>query len=87
MNFWLAALLERRSPWRVIGGLIERFLLRRLRGRQMLPQVLLTLGFSFIIADLCLMIWTGDPWQPATPRASARRRAGRRACSSRSIGW
>ena len=27
----------------------------------------MTLGFSFIVADLCLMIWTGDPWQPATP--------------------
>ena len=34
---------------------------------QTLPQVLLTLGFSFIIADVCLMIWTGDPIQPQTP--------------------
>jgi branched-chain amino acid transport system permease protein len=50
----------------VIGGIIERFLLRRLAGQE-LPQVLLTLGFSFIIADLCLMIWTGDPYQPPTP--------------------
>jgi branched-chain amino acid transport system permease protein len=32
-----------------------------------LPQVLLTLGFAFIIADVCLMIWTGDPWQPTPP--------------------
>ena len=29
--------------------------------------MLLTLGFAFIIADVCLMLWTGDPWQPATP--------------------
>src|SRR5436190_6414341 len=50
----------------LIGGLIERFLLRRLAGEQ-LPQVLLTLGFAFIIGDICLMVWTGDPWQPATP--------------------
>ena len=50
----------------MIGGLIERFLLRRLAGEQ-LPQVLLTLGFAFIVGDLCLMLWTGDPWQPATP--------------------
>jgi branched-chain amino acid transport system permease protein len=51
----------------VIGGVIERFLLRRLEG-QVLPQVLLTLGFAFIIADICLMIWTGDPWTlPAPP--------------------
>jgi branched-chain amino acid transport system permease protein len=65
MNFWLAALLSGAAV-AVIGGLIERFLLRRLEG-QVLPQVLLTLGFAFIIADVCLMIWTGDPWQPPTP--------------------
>ncbi len=66
MNFWLAALLSGLAM-AVIGGVIERFLLRRLEG-QVLPQVLLTLGFAFIIADLCLMIWTGDPWQPTPPR-------------------
>lgn len=65
INFWLAALLSALAM-AVIGGLIERFLLRRLEG-QILPQVLLTLGFAFIIADICLMVWTGDPWQPATP--------------------
>ncbi len=65
MNFWLAALLSGMIT-AVIAGLIERFLLRRLEG-QVLPQVLLTLGFAFIIADVCLMIWTGDPWQPPTP--------------------
>jgi branched-chain amino acid transport system permease protein len=64
-NFWLAALASG-AAMAVIGGLIERFLLRRL-GNEPLPQVLLTLGFSFIIADLCLMIWTGDPIQPPTP--------------------
>jgi branched-chain amino acid transport system permease protein len=65
MNFWLAALLSGLAM-AVIGGIIERFLLRRLEG-QVLPQVLLTLGFAFIIADICLMIWTGDPWQPTPP--------------------
>ena len=65
MNFWVAALLSG-AAMAVIGGLIERFLLRRLEG-QVLPQVLLTLGFAFIIGDICLMVWTGDPWQPATP--------------------
>src|SRR5262249_52931184 len=64
-NFWLAALASG-AAMAAIGGLIERFLLRRL-GNEPLPQVLLTLGFSFIIADLCLMIWTGDPIQPSTP--------------------
>jgi branched-chain amino acid transport system permease protein len=65
VNFWAAALLSAAAV-ALVGGLIERFLLRRLEG-QILPQVLLTLGFAFIIADICLMAWTGDPWQPATP--------------------
>src|SRR5918993_481227 len=65
LNFWLAA-LRSAAAMVVIGGLIERFLLRRLAGQE-LAQVLLTLGLSFIIADLCLMIWTGDPIQPPTP--------------------
>lgn len=65
LNFWLAALASGLAM-AVIGGLIERVLLRRLSGQE-LPQVLLTLGLSFIVADLCLLIWTGDPWQPQTP--------------------
>jgi branched-chain amino acid transport system permease protein len=64
-NFWVAALVSA-AVMVVIGGLIERVLLRRLAGQE-LAQVLLTLGLSFIVADLCLMIWTGDPVQPATP--------------------
>jgi branched-chain amino acid transport system permease protein len=64
-NFWIAALVSA-LIMAVIGGVIERFLLRRLAGEP-LPQVLMTLGFAFIIADLCLMIWTGDPIQPGTP--------------------
>jgi branched-chain amino acid transport system permease protein len=65
LNFWLAALLAA-VAMAAIGALIERFLLRRLAGQE-LAQVLLTLGLSFVVADLCLMVWTGDPWQPATP--------------------
>ncbi len=65
VNFWVAALLSGLGM-AVIGAVIERFLLRRLGGQE-LPQVLLTLGLSFIVADICLMIWTGDPWQPPTP--------------------
>jgi branched-chain amino acid transport system permease protein len=64
-NFWLAALMSGMAM-AAIGGLIERLLLRRLAGQE-LAQVLLTLGLSFIVADICLMVWTGDPWQPATP--------------------
>ncbi len=64
-NFWVAALASA-SAMALIGAGAERFLLRRLAGQQ-LAQVLLTLGLSFIVSDLCLMIWTGDPWQPVAP--------------------
>jgi branched-chain amino acid transport system permease protein len=65
LNFFVAALASA-AAMAIIGGFIERLLLRRLAGQE-LAQVLLTLGFSFIIADVCLMVWTGDPIQPATP--------------------
>src|SRR5882757_350695 len=64
-NFWVAALASGLAM-AVIGGGVERLLLRRLVGQE-LAQVLLTLGLSFIVSDLCLMIWTGDPWQPQAP--------------------
>jgi branched-chain amino acid transport system permease protein len=64
-NFWVAA-LSSALAMALIGAGVERFLLRRLSGEH-LAQVLLTLGLSFIVSDLCLMIWTGDPWQPTAP--------------------
>ncbi len=65
VNFWLAAVLAA-VAMAIIGGAIERLLLRRLAGQE-LAQVLLTLGLSFIVSDLCLIIWTGDPYQPLAP--------------------
>jgi branched-chain amino acid transport system permease protein len=59
-NFWVAALASGLAM-AIIGGGVERLLLRRLAGQE-LAQVLLTLGLSFIVSDLCLMIWSGDPW-------------------------
>jgi branched-chain amino acid transport system permease protein len=50
----------------VLGGLIERVLLRRL-GSNAQAQVLATLGLSFVAADVCLMIWGGDPMPVPTP--------------------
>jgi branched-chain amino acid transport system permease protein len=64
-NFWVAALLAALAV-AALGGVIERVLLRRLGG-EALPQVLVTLGLSFMIADLCLMGWGGDPIAIATP--------------------
>src|SRR5260221_10756344 len=67
LNLWLAALAAA-AAMAIIGGGIERLLLRRLAGQE-LAQVLVTLGLSFMIADLCLMVWTGDPIQLETPSA------------------
>ena len=47
-GFWWAALAAAAAV-AVIGGIIERGLLRRLQGRE-LSQVLLTLGLSFVAA-------------------------------------
>jgi branched-chain amino acid transport system permease protein len=67
LDFWSAALAAGLGV-AVLGGLVERLILRRLAGVE-LAQVLVTLGLSFMIADVCLMVWTGDPIQIATPAA------------------
>lgn len=59
VDFWMAAILAALLV-AAAGGIIERFVLRRLAGREQ-AQVLVTLGISFMIADLCLMQWSGDP--------------------------
>jgi branched-chain amino acid transport system permease protein len=66
-DFWAAA-IGGGLLVAVLGGLVERFILRRLVGAE-LAQVLVTLGLSFMIADVCLVVWTGDPIRIATPPA------------------
>jgi branched-chain amino acid transport system permease protein len=65
LNFWLAAIVATLAV-AALGAIAERLLLRRLPGDQ-LAQVLVTLGLSFMAADLCLMLWGGDPLSVATP--------------------
>ena len=67
LDFWTAALVAGLLV-AAFGGLVERFILRRLAGAE-LAQVLVTLGLSFMIADVCLMVWTGDPIRIDTPGA------------------
>jgi branched-chain amino acid transport system permease protein len=67
LDFWLAAIVSALLV-AVFGGLIERLLLRRLAGNS-LAQVLVTLGIAFMIADACLMAFTGDPITVPTPPA------------------
>jgi branched-chain amino acid transport system permease protein len=65
LDFWLAAIVSAILV-AAFGGLIERLLLRRLAGNS-LAQVLVTLGIAFMIADACLMGFTGDPITVPTP--------------------
>jgi branched-chain amino acid transport system permease protein len=58
-NFWLAILVSGLAVGGV-GIVIERWILRRLAGNEN-AQVLATLGIAFVIADIVLWIWGGDP--------------------------
>ena len=66
LGFWPAALVSGLVV-AALGGVVERLILRRLAGAE-LAQVLVTLGLSFMIADVCLKVWTGDPVRIDTPR-------------------
>ena len=66
-GFWTAALTAGLGV-AALGAVVERFVLRRLMGAE-LAQVLVTLGLSFMIADVCLMQWGGDPISVDTPSA------------------
>jgi len=50
----------------LIGVGMERFFLRRLQ-KQVLAQVLMTMGFALIFQDLALLIWGGDPYTIPVP--------------------
>jgi len=67
LGFWPAAVVSGLLV-ATLGGVVERLILRRLAGAE-LAQVLVTLGLSFMIADVCLKVWTGDPVRIDTPRA------------------
>ena len=67
LDFWTAAVVGGLGV-AVFGGIVERLILRRLPGAE-LAQVLVTLGLSFMVADVCLMVWTGDPIRIDTPTA------------------
>jgi len=70
-NFWLALLAGGLSIV-VLNYFCERYLIRRTRGNE-LGQVLLTVGIVYVIADIALVIWGGNPLriaQPAIARGS-----------------
>ena len=65
LPFWLTAIATALGVG-LVGVAIERLLLRRLAGNER-GQVLVTLGLGFIVADLCLVVWGGDPLPLAAP--------------------
>ncbi len=58
-QFWLG-LIAGGLAIMVLGVFAERVLLRRIRGL-VKPEVLLTIGLTFVIGDLSLAMWGGDP--------------------------
>ena len=70
LPLWAAALLVGLAVG-AVGAVLERALLRRLAGNEQ-GQVLVTLGLAFIIADLCLSVWGGDPMPLAAPASLSR---------------
>src|SRR3974390_1870895 len=67
MNLWVAAVAGGLGV-AVIGGILERLVLRRLSDKT-LGQVLVTLGLLFVISYACLVSWGGDPIPVSTPAA------------------
>lgn len=57
---YLLGILAAAGATLLMGVGMQRYFLQRLRGR-ILSQVLLTMGFLLIFADLSLWIWGGDP--------------------------
>jgi branched-chain amino acid transport system permease protein len=70
-NFWLG-LLAGGVSITIVNFFCERYLIRRTVGNE-LGQVLLTVGIVYVIADLSLLIWGGNPLripQPEIARGS-----------------
>lgn len=64
-NF-LVALIAAALGIMLLGLFTERVLLRPIRGLQK-PEVLLTIGLTFVLGDLSLAIWGGDPMPVPVP--------------------
>jgi len=55
-SFWIAVLAAA-TVVALIGGIVERFLLRRLYGREDLYQLLLTYALVLILGDVARILW------------------------------
>jgi len=64
-NFWLG-LLAGGVGIVIVSWATDRFLIRRTRDN-VLGQVLLTVGVAYVIADVCLLTWGGNPLRIPQP--------------------
>ena len=64
-NFWLA-LIAGGLGIVVLGTLCEHVLRRHIRDN-VLGQVLLTVGIAYVIGDVCLALWGGNPLRVSPP--------------------
>jgi branched-chain amino acid transport system permease protein len=65
---WVLALLAGALGVALGGGVLERLVFRRVRGLE-LPEVLLSVGISLVLADLALAQFGGDSLTMAPPAA------------------
>lgn len=65
--FWLAVIAGGVVS-ALAGGLMERLFLRRMAGNEN-AQILATIGVTFLIGDVTLTIWGGNPLRISTPES------------------
>ena len=71
-SFWLAALIAALGV-ALLGGLIERLLLRHIYGREELYQLLLTYALVLILGDAAKLIWGTQQLSVSRPAGPFRR--------------
>ncbi len=64
-NYWLAMLIAVAAAT-LVGVLFERLVLHRIIGQE-LPQIIVTVGFAYLIADQLLAFYGGRPQSPPRP--------------------
>ncbi len=64
---FIVAVLVGAAVLAIVGALTEAYLLKRFH-LQDLPQILLTMGLAYVIAESSLILWGGEPMVMATPK-------------------
>ena len=66
LSFWAAVLIAS-SAVAILGGFVERFLLRHMYNREELYQLLFTYALVLIFSDACKFIWGTQPHSVSKP--------------------